>query len=75
MYLIDGKMKQTGTDGKLRLLCEANPMSFAVEQAGGVPSTGRERVMDLRPGSRHQRLPVILGSREEVARVVSYHAE
>ncbi|MCF6236109.1 MAG: class 1 fructose-bisphosphatase [Gammaproteobacteria bacterium] len=59
--------------GKLRLLYEANPMSMIVEQAGGVCSTGRERIMEVKPGGLHQRVPVILGSKNEVERVVSYH--
>ncbi|NNM83514.1 MAG: class 1 fructose-bisphosphatase, partial [Burkholderiales bacterium] len=61
--------------GKLRLMYEANPMSFIVEQAGGMSSTGRERIMDVQPSDLHQRVPVILGSKNEVARVVSYHLE
>ncbi len=61
--------------GKLRLLYEANPMSFIVEQAGGVSSTGRGRIMDIHPDGLHQRVPVILGSKNEVDRVVSYHSE
>lgn len=73
MYPIDDKMKARGAEGKLRLMYEANPMSFVVEQAGGASSTGRERIMDLKPQDLHQRVPVILGSREEVERVVSYH--
>ncbi len=60
--------------GKLRLMYEANPMSFIVEQAGGISSTGRQRILDIQPEGLHQRVPVILGSREEVERVVSYHA-
>ena len=59
--------------GKLRLMYEANPMSFIVEQAGGLSSTGRERIMDIQPTGLHQRVPVILGSRNEVERIVSYH--
>jgi fructose-1,6-bisphosphatase I len=52
---------------------EANPMSFIVEQAGGVSSTGRERIMELTPTGLHQRVPVILGSKNEVDRLVGYH--
>ncbi|MDP2785569.1 MAG: class 1 fructose-bisphosphatase [Sulfurimicrobium sp.] len=59
--------------GKLRLLYEANPMSFIVEQAGGASSTGRERILDVQPDGLHQRVPVILGSRNEVETVISYH--
>lgn len=61
--------------GKLRLMYEANPMGFVVEQAGGACSTGRERIMEVKPEGLHQRVPVILGSKNEVERVVSYHTE
>ena len=71
MYPFDNK--EVGKAGKLRLLYEANPMSFIVEQAGGVCSTGRERIMELKPNGLHQRVPVILGSKNEVNRVVGYH--
>ncbi|MES9868372.1 MAG: class 1 fructose-bisphosphatase [Sedimenticola sp.] len=75
MYPIDAKMKASGTEGKLRLMYEANPMSMIIEQAGGASSTGRERIMELKPKALHQRVPVILGSKNEVERVVQYHAE
>jgi fructose-1,6-bisphosphatase I len=71
MYPFD--TKEVGKAGKLRLMYEANPMSFIVEQAGGVSSTGRERIMELQPTGLHQRVPVILGSKNEVERVVGYH--
>jgi fructose-1,6-bisphosphatase I len=61
--------------GKLRLMYEANPMSFIVEQAGGVSHTGYERIMDIQPTGLHQRVPVILGSKNEVERIVGYHKE
>lgn len=67
--------RDPGKAGKLRLLYEANPMSFIVEQAGGVASTGYERIMDIKPSGLHQRVPVILGSKNEVDRLVSYHKE
>lgn len=73
MYPMDSKIKKLG--GKLRLMYEANPMSFIVEQAGGVASTGRQRIMELQPEKLHQRVPVIMGSKNEVERVVSYHKE
>ena len=59
--------------GKLHLHFEANPMSFIVEQAGGVSSTGYERIMEMTPESLHQRVPVILGSKNEVEVVLGYH--
>ncbi len=71
MYPFD--TKDPTKPGKLRLMYEANPMSFIVEQAGGASSTGRERIMELKPTGLHQRVPVILGSKNEVERVVSYH--
>lgn len=73
MYPMDSKMRDKG--GKLRLLYEANPMSFLVEQAGGVATTGRERIMALEPEKLHQRVPVVLGSKNEVERVTRYHHE
>lgn len=75
MYPIDDKMKANGTEGKLRLMYEANPMSFIVEQAGGASHTGRERIMELSPTHLHQRVPVIMGSKNEVERVAKYHKE
>ncbi|TXH02847.1 MAG: class 1 fructose-bisphosphatase [Nevskiaceae bacterium] len=71
MYPLDSKTKDKG--GKLRLLYEANPMSFIVEQAGGAATTGRERILDIQPAKLHQRVPVILGSKNEVERVTAYH--
>jgi fructose-1,6-bisphosphatase I len=71
MYPIDSKPTTNG--GKLRLMYEANPMSFIVEQAGGVSSTGYERIMAVQPEGVHQRVPVILGSKNEVERLVAYH--
>ena len=73
MYPIDSKLKDKG--GKLRLMYEGNPMSFIVEQAGGLSSTGRERIMSIIPSGLHQRVPVILGSKNEVDKVISYHKE
>ena len=72
MYPLDAKLREKG--GKLRLMYEANPMAFLVEQAGGMASTGRQRILDIIPERLHQRVPVILGSKSEVARVVAYHA-
>jgi fructose-1,6-bisphosphatase I len=60
-------------NGKLRLLYEAAPMSFLVEQAGGLSTTGRERIMDIVPKNVHQRVPCLLGSHEDINEVVSYY--
>lgn len=74
MYPADQKIAASGKAGKLRLLYEANPMGFIMEQAGGSASTGTQRIMEIQPSELHQRVPVIMGSRQEVERVVSYHA-
>ena len=75
LYPADSKLRAKNQEGKLRLMYEANPMSFIVEQAGGMASTGTERIMDLQPVHLHQRCPVIMGSKNEVERVVAYHRE
>ena len=59
--------------GKLRLMYEGNPMSFLIEQAGGASSDTQKPIMDVEPNHIHQRVPVILGSKEEVERVNRYH--
>lgn len=73
MYPLDSRIMKQG--GRLRLMYEANPMSFIVEQAGGVSSTGYQRIMEVMPQDIHQRVPVILGSKNEVERLVRYHQE
>ncbi len=75
IFMYPKDSKDPSKAGKLRLLYEANPMSMIVEQAGGVCSTGRERIMEVKPDGLHQRVPVILGSKNEVERVVSYHKD
>lgn len=61
--------------GKLRLMYEANPMSFIVEQAGGVATDGHQRILDIPPEGLHQRVAVFLGAREEVETVTRYHQD
>jgi fructose-1,6-bisphosphatase len=73
MYPKDSK--DASKPGRLRLMYEANPISFMIEQAGGLSTTGRERVMELTPTELHQRVPLIFGSKTEVERVAAYHAE
>jgi len=75
LFMYPRDTKDPGKPGRLRLMYEASPMAMIVEQAGGAASTGRERLLDLRPGSLHQRVPVILGSRHEVERLTRYHGE
>lgn len=71
MYPMDEKLREKG--GKLRLMYEANPMAFIVEQAGGAATTGRERILDIQPQAIHQRVPVVLGSKNEVDVITGYH--
>jgi fructose-1,6-bisphosphatase I len=71
MYPADEKSKH----GKLRLMYEANPMSFIMEQAGGAASIGLQRILEVVPSGAHQRVPVILGSANEVERLKSYHLQ
>jgi len=73
VFMYPKDTKDPDKAGKLRLMYEANPMSMIVEQAGGVSSTGRDRIMDLQPDDLHQRVPVILGSKNEVNRIIAYH--
>ena len=61
--------------GRLRLMYEANPMAFIVEQAGGAATNGRQRILDIQPEALHQRVGVVLGSKHEVERIARYHAE
>jgi len=58
---------------KLRLLYEANPMGLLIEQAGGLISTGHENILEMKPTELHQRVPVILGSKQEVLTCLDYH--
>lgn len=71
LYPEDEDTKAKG--GRLRLLYEANPMSMIVEAAGGASTTGTERILDVTPTSLHQRIGIIIGSREEVARAKSFY--
>ncbi len=71
MYPRDAR--EPGKAGKLRLMYEANPMSFLVEQAGGASTNGHERIMEMQPTELHQRVAVFMGSRNEIERVTGYH--
>ena len=71
MYPRDNR--EADKPGKLRLMYEANPMSFIIEQAGGIATNGYQRIMEIEPTSLHQRVAVFLGSKDEVERVTSYH--
>ncbi len=73
LFMYPRDTKDTSKPGRLRLMYEANPMAMIVEQAGGAASTGRERILDIAPTALHQRVPLILGSRAEVERLIAYH--
>lgn len=71
MYPVDNR--ESCKNGRLRLMYEVNPMAFIVEQAGGSATNGRQRVLDLKPLAIHQRMAIIIGSSNEVAKVTHYH--
>ena len=74
VFLYPWDKREPEKAGKLRLMYEANPMSWLIEQAGGVATNGKQRILDIQPGKLHERVSVMLGSKNEVERVSSYHA-
>ncbi|MEC9363519.1 class 1 fructose-bisphosphatase [Sinimarinibacterium flocculans] len=75
IFIYPRDRKDPDKPGKLRLMYEANPMSFVVEQAGGAATNGYERILDLQPGQLHERVAVFLGSKNEVEVATRYHRE
>ena len=75
VFLYPRDTKDASKPGRLRLLYEANPIGFIVEQAGGLASYGRGPILDHPAESVHQRVPVIFGSKNEVERIERYHTE
>ncbi len=75
VFMYPWDQREPDKAGKLRLMYEANPMSWLVEQAGGASTNGKQRIMDIQPEKLHQRVSVILGSKNEVERVTRYHLE
>ncbi|MCV2355102.1 class 1 fructose-bisphosphatase [Paucibacter sp. B2R-40] len=73
VFLYPWDKREPNKAGKLRLMYEANPMAFLVEQAGGAATNARQRIMDLQPTQLHERVAVVLGSKKEVERVTDYH--
>jgi fructose-1,6-bisphosphatase I len=73
IFLYPWDKREPDKPGKLRLMYEANPMSWLVEQAGGAATNGRQRILDIQPKKLHERVSVILGSKNEVERVTAYH--
>ncbi|HJT97459.1 MAG TPA: class 1 fructose-bisphosphatase [Rhodanobacteraceae bacterium] len=75
VFIYPRDLKDPSRPGKLRLMYEANPMAFIVEQAGGAATDGHRRILDIVPEKLHQRVPVFLGSKNEVERATRYHRE
>jgi fructose-1,6-bisphosphatase I len=74
VFMYPWDKREPNKPGKLRLMYEANPMSWLIEQAGGAATNGKQRILDIQPDALHQRVSVILGSKNEVDRVTQYHA-
>jgi fructose-1,6-bisphosphatase I/sedoheptulose-1,7-bisphosphatase len=74
IYLYPKDSKDSAKLGRLRLMYEANPMAMLVEQAGGAASTGRVRILDVSPTQIHQRIPIVIGSKNEVDHIERYHS-
>lgn len=75
VFMYPRDRKDPSKPGRLRLLYEANPISFIIEQAGGRATTGSERILDVAPTEIHQRIGLIFGSAEEVERIENYHSQ
>lgn len=75
IFMYPWDAREPNKPGKLRLMYEANPMSFIVEQAGGAATNGRQRILDIQPSGLHERVAVFLGSKAEVERITRYHLE
>ncbi|ODT98625.1 MAG: fructose-bisphosphatase [Pseudonocardia sp. SCN 72-86] len=75
VFLYPRDTKDPAKPGRLRLLYEANPVAFIIEQAGGAANTGHERILDVKPTALHQRIALVFGAVEEVERVAKYHVE
>ena len=73
VFMYPWDKREPNKPGKLRLMYEANPMAWVVEQAGGAATNGRQRILDIQPSGLHERVSVILGSKNEVERITSYH--
>ena len=75
IFMYPWDKREPDKPGKLRLMYEANPMGWLVEQAGGAATNGKDRIIDILPGKLHERVSVILGSKNEVERITRYHRE
>jgi fructose-1,6-bisphosphatase I len=75
VFLYPWDRREPNKPGKLRLMYEACPMAFLLEQAGGAATDGTRRILDIMPGTLHERVAVFLGSTNEVQRLTDYHLE
>jgi len=75
VFMYPRDMKDPSKPGRLRLLYEANPIGFLMEQAGGRASTGRQPMLGVKPSALHQRIGLVFGSKNEVDRIERYHHE
>ncbi|MFI0546270.1 MAG: class 1 fructose-bisphosphatase [Brachymonas sp.] len=75
VFMYPWDKREPNKPGKLRLMYEANPMAWLIEQAGGAATNGHERILDICPSKLHERVSVVLGSKNEVERVTQYHLE
>jgi fructose-1,6-bisphosphatase I len=73
VFMYPWDKREPNKPGKLRLMYEANPMSWLIEQAGGAATNGRQRILEIQPTQLHERVSVVLGSKHEVDRITSYH--
>ncbi len=73
VFMYPWDQREPNKPGKLRLMYEANPMAWLVEQAGGAATDGQRRILDIEPNQLHQRVSVFLGSKNEVERVTALH--
>jgi fructose-1,6-bisphosphatase I len=73
VFMYPWDQREPNKPGKLRLMYEANPMAWLIEQAGGAATNGQQRIMDIQPTELHQRVSVFLGSKNEVARITALH--
>jgi fructose-1,6-bisphosphatase I len=73
IFMYPWDQREPDKPGKLRLMYEANPMAFLIEQAGGAATNGQQRILDIAPSKLHERVSVMLGSKNEVERVTGYH--
>ncbi|MBA3059264.1 MAG: class 1 fructose-bisphosphatase [Gammaproteobacteria bacterium] len=75
VFLYPWDKREPDKPGKLRLMYEANPMGWLIEQAGGAASNGKQRILEVQPGKLHERVSVFLGSKNEVQRIARYYSE